>query len=101
MARKSHIAKHEKREKIVAKFAEVRRELRKTMNNIHLSMEERLDARAKLNKLPRMSIETRLNSRCKVSGNPRAVLKKFGMSRMAFRKLASEGKIPGVIKASW
>jgi small subunit ribosomal protein S14 len=101
MARTSHIVKHNKRKECVDKYSFHRNELRKTMNNIHLSMETRNEARKSINKLPRLSIETRLNSRCKICGTPRAVLRKFGMGRTTFRHLASNGQIPGVIKASW
>ena len=63
--------------------------------------EERDEARKKLCKLPRMSMEHRLNTRCEITGRPKAVLKKFKMSRLAFRDLANKGMIPGVTKSSW
>ncbi len=71
------------------KYAAIRKELR-----------EKGDY-AGLQKLPRNSSPTRLHSRCKVSGRPRGYMRKFGISRIAFRELALDGKIPGVIKASW
>jgi small subunit ribosomal protein S14 len=95
------MVKHNKREKTVEKFRALREELREKMKSVSHPAEERMAARRKLNQLPRYSMETRLNSRCQISGNPRAVLRKFAMSRMAFRKLASQGLIPGVTKASW
>jgi small subunit ribosomal protein S14 len=73
----------------VAKYAAVRKELK-----------EKGDFEG-LQKLPRNSSPTRLHSRCNVSGRPRAYMRKFGISRIAFRELALEGKIPGVRKASW
>lgn len=74
---------------MVAKYAAIRKELK-----------EKGDF-AGLQKLPRNSSPTRLHNRCSVTGRPRSFMKKFGISRIAFRELALEGKIPGVTKASW
>jgi small subunit ribosomal protein S14 len=89
MAKKSAIAREAKRQRLATKYAAIRKELR-----------EKGDY-AGLQKLPRNSSPTRLHSRCKVSGRPRGYMRKFGISRIAFRELALDGKIPGVIKASW
>lgn len=89
MAKKSAIAREAKRQRMANKYAAIRKELR-----------EKGDY-AGLQKLPRNSSPTRLHSRCKVSGRPRGYMRKFGISRIAFRELALDGKIPGVIKASW
>ena len=89
MAKKSTIAREAKRERMAKKYAAIRKELR-----------EKGDYAA-LQKLPRNSSPTRLHNRCKLSGRPRGYMRKFGISRIAFRELALEGKIPGVIKASW
>jgi small subunit ribosomal protein S14 len=89
MAKKSTIAREAKRQRLAIKYAAIRKELR-----------EKGDY-AGLQKLPRNSSPTRLHSRCKVSGRPRGYMRKFGISRIAFRELALDGKIPGVIKASW
>jgi small subunit ribosomal protein S14 len=89
MAKKSAIAREAKRQRMATKYAAVRKDLR-----------EKGDY-AGLQKLPRNSSPTRLHSRCKLSGRPRGYMRKFGISRIAFRELALEGKIPGVIKASW
>jgi small subunit ribosomal protein S14 len=89
MAKTSAKARQAKRERLVLKYAALRKELR-----------EKGDYEA-LQKLPRNSAPTRLHSRCNVSGRPRAYMRKFGISRIAFRELALEGKIPGVRKASW
>ena len=89
MAKRSAIARQKKRERMVAKYAAVRKELK-----------EKGDFEA-LQKLPRNSNPTRLHNRCNVSGRPRGYMRKFGVSRIAFRELALEGKIPGVTKASW
>lgn len=89
MAKRSSIARQAKRERLVAKYAAIRKELK-----------EKGDF-AGLQKLPRNSSPTRLHNRCSVTGRPRSFMKKFGVSRIAFRELALEGKIPGVTKASW
>jgi len=89
MARKSLIAREVKRAKLVAKYADLRKQLKK---------EGRWD---ELDKLPRNSNPIRLHNRCKLSGRPKGYMRMFGISRVAFRKMANEGKIPGVRKASW
>lgn len=89
MARKAIIARQVKREKMVAKFAEKRAALKAAGD---------WDA---LDRLPRNSSPVRLRNRCKLTGRPRAYSRMFGICRIKFRELASEGKIPGVTKASW
>ena len=89
MAKTSAKARQARRERLVAKYAAVRKELKAKGD---------YDA---LRKLPRNSAATRLHNRCGVTGRPRGYMRKFGISRIAFRELALEGKIPGVTKASW
>lgn len=89
MAKLSARARELKRQRLVAKYAALRKELK-----------EKGDY-AGLQKLPRNSAPTRLHNRCNITGRPRAYIRKFGISRIAFRELALEGKIPGVVKASW
>lgn len=89
MARKSVIAREKKRERLVAKFAAKRQALK-----------EAGDWEA-LDKLPRNSSPVRLHNRCKLTGRPKGYMRKFGISRVTFREMASAGKIPGVTKASW
>jgi len=89
MARKSLIARERKRAKLVAKYAALRKQLKE---------EGRWE---ELDKLPRNSNPIRLHNRCKLSGRPKGYMRMFGISRVAFRKMANEGKIPGVRKASW
>jgi small subunit ribosomal protein S14 len=89
MAKLCSKARQAKRLKMVAKYATLRKELK-----------EKGDF-AGLQALPRNSSPTRLHNRCSLSGRPRGYLRKFGLSRIAFRDLALEGKIPGVTKASW
>ena len=89
MAKTSSKARQAKRERLVAKYAALRKELK-----------EKGDYAA-LQALPRNSSPTRLHNRCVMTGRPRAYMRKFGISRISFRDLALEGKIPGVRKASW
>lgn len=89
MAKKSKVAKQNKRQALVGKYAVLRNELK-----------EKGDYEA-LRKLPRDSSPTRLHNRCEVTGRPRGYLRNFKMSRIAFRELAYKGHLPGVKKASW
>ena len=89
MAKKSVIARNEKRKALVDKYAARREELKKAGDYEALS------------KLPRNSSPTRLRNRCVLTGRGRGVYEKFGLCRQMFRKLALEGKLPGVRKASW
>jgi len=101
MAKKSSIEKNKKRERLVKKFAARRARLKATANNEALPMEERFAARLKLAELPRNSAKIRIRNRCEITGRPRAVYRKFKLSRIALRDLASSGQIPGMTKASW
>ncbi len=101
MAKKSMIEREKKREALVAKYAAKRAALKEIANDEERPMEERFKARLKLAKLPRNSSATRLHNRCQVSGRPKAYYRKLKMSRIALRDLASEGKIPGMVKSSW
>ncbi len=101
MAKTSTINRQKKREKMVRRFAARREELKRRSSDMSLKAEERQDARSKLAKMPRDASPVRLKSRCVVTGRPRAVYKKFGLSRIAFRELALAGHLPGVHKASW
>ena len=101
MAKTSSVNKQKHREKLVRKYAARREELKRKSRDQKLSAEDRQSARESLAELPRNSSRVRLQSRCIVTGRPRAVYKKFGLSRIAFRELALEGKLPGIMKASW
>jgi len=101
MAKKSMIARQAKRVALVDKYAAKRAALKEIASNADLSMEERFKARLKLAELPRNSSATRLHSRCEISGRPKAYYRKFKMSRIALRDLASFGQIPGMVKSSW
>lgn len=101
MAKKSSVEKQKRRERIVKLKWEKRQSLRKQAANIHASEEEREKARIALNKMPRDSAVTRLRNRCQITGRARGYLRKFKVSRLTFRELASNGLIPGVTKSSW
>ncbi|AUI72632.1 30S ribosomal protein S14 [Companilactobacillus alimentarius] len=89
MAKKSKIAKNKRQVELVERYAKLRKELKAQGDYIGLS------------KLPRDSSPIRIKNRDSLDGRPHAYMRKFGMSRLNFRKLAHEGKIPGVQKASW
>ncbi len=89
MARKSIIARERKRERLVAKYATKRAELKAAGDY------EGLD------KLPRNASPVRLHNRCKLTGRPKGYMRKFGICRVTFREMAAKGMIPGVTKASW
>jgi small subunit ribosomal protein S14 len=101
MAKKSSIVKNKQKIEIVSRYRAKRLELRKILKSASASYEEKDEARSKMNKLPRYSIEVRVSNRCELTGRPRGFLRKFGLSRIAFRDLASRGQIPGVTKSSW
>ncbi|MEN8721479.1 MAG: 30S ribosomal protein S14 [Alphaproteobacteria bacterium] len=101
MAKKSAIAKNERRKKLVAQYAEKRAALKAIAEDESLPMEERFKARLKLAELPRNSAANRVRNRCEVTGRPRGYYRKFNMSRISLRQLASEGQVPGVVKSSW
>ncbi|MDR3626299.1 MAG: 30S ribosomal protein S14 [Ignavibacteriaceae bacterium] len=89
MARKSLLAREDKRRKLVEKYDKLRKELK-----------EKGDY-AGLQKLPRNASPVRLHNRCMITGRPRAYYRKFGISRLVLREMASKGVIPGLKKASW
>jgi len=101
MAKKSAVQKNKNRGKLVDRYAAKRARLKEIAYDRNLSAEERFQAGLKLAKLPRNSAKTRLRNRCEVSGRPRAYYRKFKLSRIALRDLASVGQVPGVVKSSW
>jgi small subunit ribosomal protein S14 len=66
-----------------------------------LPMEDRLMAVRKLSEMPRNSAKVRIRNRCALTGRSRGVYRKFGLSRIKLRELASAGQLPGVVKSSW
>ena len=101
MAKLAVINREEKRRKTVKKYAAKRAELFAIVNDIKAGEEERADARAKLERLPRDSSPVRLRNRCKLTGRPRGTYRKFGLARSKLREIAMRGEIPGITKASW
>ncbi len=101
MAKKSKIARNEQRKVVVARYAEKRAQLKKTLVDPSATAEQREEARLALQKLPRDASPVRVRSRDQIDGRPRGVLSKFGISRVRFRKMAHKGELPGITKSSW
>jgi small subunit ribosomal protein S14 len=101
MAKKSMINREEKREKLVAKYAKLRAELKATIQNPKASEEDRWAAQLKLQSLPRDASPVRLHNRCGLTGRPHGYFRKFGLSRNMLRDAVMRGDVPGVVKASW
>lgn len=101
MAKKSAVEKNKRRRRMVARDASKRAALKAIIQNKEGEPEERFEAVLALAKLPRNGSKIRIRNRCNVSGRPRGYYRKFGLSRIALRDLASEGQIPGVVKSSW
>ena len=101
MAKTSSVNKNKRREKMAKQFAAKRAKLKAMAVDDKLTPEDRFAARIKLAELPRNSSPTRIRNRCEITGRPRAVYRKFKLSRLALRELASAGQIPGMVKSSW
>lgn len=101
MAKVSMVQRELKREKMVAKYAAKRRELKAIIKNPHLSDEERADAQEQLQRIPRNASPVRQRNRCNLSGRPRGYYRKFGLARNKLRQAAMNGEIPGLVKSSW
>ena len=101
MSKKSSVEKNNHRKALVKRYAEKRKALLATANNMSLEMEQRFEARLKLAELPRNSARVRIRNRCEMTGRPRAFYRKLGVSRVALRELGNKGLIPGLVKSSW
>ena len=101
MSKLSSINKNNRRIKLSNKFYKKRKALKDIIMNRDLPLEERFTAQMKLNEMPRDGSPIRVRNRCLVTGRPRGNYRKFKMSRIAFRELASTGQVPGVLKSSW
>lgn len=101
MAKKSQVLRNKKREKMAKNQSARRAEYRAKAIDPSLTDEERYEARRKLQDLPRNGAKNRYVVRCCLTGRSHGVYRKFALSRIKFRELALEGKIPGVTKASW
>jgi small subunit ribosomal protein S14 len=104
MAKESMKARERKREKLSARYAEKRAGLTKILkssDNSEEMQQAKWDAMIAIQKLPANSAKIRVHNRCGLTGRPRGYMRQFGISRVTFREMALDGKIPGVKKASW
>ncbi len=101
MAKVSMVEREKKRQSTVAKYAKKRAELKAIIKDQSLSEEERWDAQAKLQSLPRDSSPSRLRNRCQITGRPHGVYRKFRLGRNKLREAAMRGDIAGLKKSSW
>ena len=101
MAKVSAIQRNLKIIRLVNKLSKKRQKLKKIIKDRSLPLDERFNAQLKLAKLPRNSAKIRIRNRCEMTGRPRGVYRKFKISRIALRELASKGIIPGMTKSSW
>jgi small subunit ribosomal protein S14 len=101
MARSSSVKKNIRRKDLAKQYKGRRDSLSKIAKDQTLSFEDRLKAQTKLSELPRNSAENRYRNRCSLTGRPRGVHRKFSLSRISLRDLASWGQIPGLVKSSW
>ncbi len=101
MAKTSSVERNKKRRILAARYADQRKRLKATVRSLTTTADEKDAARRKLEALPRNSSPVRIRNRCQLTGRSRGYLRRFGLSRIAFREMALEGKIPGVRKASW
>ena len=101
MAKLAVINRQAKREAMVKKYAEKRKQLRSMLQDPKATDDAKDQARAKLQALPRDASPVRLRNRCAITGRPRGTFRKFGLARNKIREIAMRGEIPGMIKASW
>ncbi len=101
MAKTSSVEKNRRRAALVKRLAAKRQRLKAIADNKSLAPEDRFAARLKLAELPRNSAPSRIRNRCELTGRARGVYRKFKLSRIALRELASAGQIPGMVKSSW
>ena len=101
MAKKSSIEKNKRRERMAKRFEPKRQRLKDVIMDRTATAEDRFAAQLKLAEMPRNGAKIRVRNRCELTGRSRAVYRRFKLSRIMLRKLASEGLIPGVTKSSW
>ena len=101
MSKTSSVYRNLKRVKMSEKYANRRQKLKEVVMNKDASPEERFQATLKLAEMPRNSAKIRIRNRCKITGRSRSYYRKFGLSRVELRDLASFGEIPGLVKSSW
>ncbi|WP_236865297.1 30S ribosomal protein S14 [Candidatus Hydrogenosomobacter endosymbioticus] len=101
MARKGSIESNDFKKRLAKRFADKRAKMKSVVMDKSASIEERFNMALRLAKLPRNSSRVRVRSRCVLSGRPRAVYRFCNLSRIAFRDLATSGRLPGVKRSSW
>lgn len=101
MAKTSSMEKNKRRRKLSAQYAAKRKRLKEVANDLKKPVEERFAARLKLAELPRNSSPTRIRNRCELTGRARGYYRKLKLCRNQLRELASQGRIPGMVKSSW
>ena len=101
MAKKSMIAREEKRKQLVKKYDTKRKVLKEIIRDPNASFEDKESASLQLQKLPRDSSASRVRNRCNLTGRPHGFYRKFGLSRNKLREATMRGDVPGVVKASW
>ncbi|MCK8516738.1 30S ribosomal protein S14 [Methylonatrum kenyense] len=101
MAKRSMVAREDKRAKLVVRYAAKRKALKAVIQNPEASAEEKMEAQERLQKMPRDASPVRGRNRCRVTGRPRGYYRKFGLGRNKLREAAMDGMIPGLTKSSW
>lgn len=101
MAKKSMIARENKRARLVEKYIEKRAQYKAVLHDQGAGFEDKLQAQRQLQTLPRDSSRARKRNRCRITGRPHGVFRKFGLCRNQLREAAMRGDIPGLVKASW
>ena len=101
MAKKSMVARENKRARTVAKYAAKRARLKETIADVNATDDARWEAQIALQKLPRNASPVRQQRRCQITGRPHGVYRKFGLCRNKLREAAMRGDVPGLVKSSW
>jgi small subunit ribosomal protein S14 len=101
MAKKSSVEKNNRRARMAKQYDKKRQALKAVAHDRDAQPEDRFAAQLKLAELPRNASKVRVRNRCALTGRPRGYYRKFALSRIALRELASIGQIPGMVKASW
>jgi small subunit ribosomal protein S14 len=101
MAKKSMVAREQKRKKLALKYDAKRKSLREVIRDPKATFEQKELAKLQLQKLPRDSSATRIRNRCAITGRPHGYYRKFGLGRNKLREATMRGDVPGVVKASW
>ena len=101
MAKKSMVAREDKRTRTVAKYATKRSKLKEIIGDVNADDDARWEAQVALQKLPRNANPVRQRRRCQITGRPHGVYRKFGLCRNKLREAAMRGDVPGLVKSSW